>query len=242
MTRYFLLCVLILSCFVSLAQKDNLEVEYSIDVVDESDMFGTIIFYKGILKSDNIKSEFKLTTKDTLIDSELFGLFENHSPSFQKLFYKDLGNSVINYKETRGLKNAKIVKDKSKITWTLSEETKIIDGSKCNKASCEFRGRKYEVYYDKDIDFKDGPFKFSGLPGLIIEVNSLDGAVKMKANLITYTLEEVPINPYEGLVDIISFSDYKKQYVKHFKKMTGYRSDIDSEVFIPKRYIEYLVE
>jgi len=242
MTRYLLVYSLILSSFFCQAQKDNLEVEYSIDVVDETDMYGTIIFYNGVLKTDNHKSEFQLTTKDTLVDSELFGPFENYSPNFKKLLYKNLDNSEIYYKEKRGLKNPKIIKDDVEIYWSFTTETKIIDGSLCNKAYCKFRGRDFEAFYDKSIPFKDGPFKFSGLPGLIIEINSLDGVVRMKANLITYTPEAVTINPYEGLVDVISFSDYKKEYLKYFKKMTGYKDDLESEVFVPKRYIEYLVD
>ena len=231
-----------MNSLVCLAQRDNLEVEYSISLIDEKDMYGNIMFYNGVLKTDNKISLFRLTTKDTLIDSELFGSFENHSPNFEKIFYKDLGNSKLYYKEKRGLKTPKIIKDDVKISWTYTTETTVIDGVLCNKAYCNFRGRDYEAFYDTSIKFKDGPFKFSGLPGLIVKINSLDGAVKIKTNLITYTPESITKNPFDGLTDVISFSDYKKEYLKYFKRMTGYRADLDSETFVPKRSIEYLVD
>ncbi|NRR92197.1 GLPGLI family protein [Winogradskyella undariae] len=249
MSKYLLIFFFFFNCFISLfpndifsIEEDNIEIEYTINLIDEVDDYGSILFYRGLLKSDGNDSEFRFTLKDTIFESELLGSFEINSNNFKKFFYKNLENSVVYYKEKRGLKNPIIIKDNVKINWNLSNETKIINGAKCYKAYCTFRGRDYEAFYDKSIPFKDGPFKFSGLPGLILEINSLDGSVKMKASLITYTFEETPVNPYKGLVDVSSFSDYKKSYIKYFKKMTGYKSDLDSEVFVPKRYIEYLVD
>ena len=65
----------------------------------------------------------------------------------------------------------------------------------------------------------------------------------MKARQITYTDESMPNNTYLDLdPDLyISFKDYKKIYLKYFKKMTGYQPDLDTEIFVPKRYIEYVV-
>lgn len=54
--------------------------------------------------------------------------------------------------------------------WTLTDETKEILGYKCKSAKCSFRGRDYTAYYTDEIPVADGPWKFGGLPGFIMEV------------------------------------------------------------------------
>lgn len=55
------------------------------------------------------------------------------------------------------------------LNWQLSDETKTVCGQQCRKATCDFRGRKWSAWYC-DLPIACGPWKFSGLPGLILEV------------------------------------------------------------------------
>lgn len=58
-----------------------------------------------------------------------------------------------------------------KIKWTISEKGgKKILGYPCFKATGIFRGSKMVAYYTSDIPLSAGPFKFYGLPGLILEI------------------------------------------------------------------------
>ena len=55
--------------------------------------------------------------------------------------------------------------------WNLHDESvKTILGYECQKATCTFRGREWTAWFALDIPISDGPWKFSGLPGLIMEV------------------------------------------------------------------------
>lgn len=54
--------------------------------------------------------------------------------------------------------------------WTLGEETAIIIGYKCQKATCRWRGRNFVAWFTSSIPVKKGPWKFAGLPGLILKV------------------------------------------------------------------------
>lgn len=56
------------------------------------------------------------------------------------------------------------------MNWTISDETKIIQGYKLQKATTIFGGRNWTAWFSKDIPFNEGPFKFRGLPGLIFEM------------------------------------------------------------------------
>jgi GLPGLI family protein len=54
--------------------------------------------------------------------------------------------------------------------WEITKEEKEILGYKCQKATTFFRGRHFEAWFAPDIPIVDGPYKFSNLPGLILEV------------------------------------------------------------------------
>lgn len=56
------------------------------------------------------------------------------------------------------------------INWKLIKEFKSIAGYKCQKAETTKYGRKWTAWFSKDIPFPFGPYKFNGLPGLILEV------------------------------------------------------------------------
>ena len=55
--------------------------------------------------------------------------------------------------------------------WDLQEDSvKTILGHECQKATCKFRGREWTAWFALDVPISDGPWKFCGLPGLIMEV------------------------------------------------------------------------
>lgn len=54
--------------------------------------------------------------------------------------------------------------------WTLFNEQKQILNYNCKKATCKFGGRKWIAWYTNEIPLQDGPYKFHGLPGLILEI------------------------------------------------------------------------
>ena len=227
----------------SLSQNETIEVDYSSVLLDESDGYGCFSFFDGKLTTNGILSVYSITLKDTIVDTELFGSLDNTKFKFSKSYYKyPLRNQVIYYREKRGLEKPKLIKDNYNIDWKLLDEYQSVLGIRCQKATCEFRGRTYEAFFTSEIPYNDGPYKFDGLPGLILKVKSLDGALEIKAKMITNIEEDVPNNPYDRLEHTISFDDYKKLYKKYFDNMTGYRSDLDSEIFVPNRYIEFLID
>lgn len=65
--------------------------------------------------------------------------------------------------------------------WQYSDNTKDILGFTCKAASTFFRGRRYTCWYTTEIPLPFGPWKLGGLPGLILEAASEDGAYKVSA-------------------------------------------------------------
>ncbi|MBQ8602412.1 MAG: GLPGLI family protein [Bacteroides sp.] len=55
------------------------------------------------------------------------------------------------------------------INWEIQDDMRDIDGFRCNKAKCKFRGRTYTAWFSLDIPCNWGPWKLHGLPGAILE-------------------------------------------------------------------------
>ena len=57
----------------------------------------------------------------------------------------------------------------------IQEQDTIILGYPCFKAELKFRGRKYYAWFTPQIPINEGPWKFQGLPGLILSVRESTG-------------------------------------------------------------------
>ena len=55
--------------------------------------------------------------------------------------------------------------------WQLSGDTSTIHGYKTVMATCTFGGRRWIAWFSTEIPFSDGPYKFNGLPGLILKIH-----------------------------------------------------------------------
>lgn len=79
--------------------------------------------------------------------------------------------------------------------WKFSSDDPIrIMGYSCCKASVSFAGREYSVWYSLDIPIPYGPYKFYGLPGLILKVEESEGMYIWEAFSIVKS--STPINEY----------------------------------------------
>ena len=59
--------------------------------------------------------------------------------------------------------------------WKLLEGDSIVCKYPCHKAVTTFRGRTWTVWYTLDLPYSDGPWKFCGLPGLVLHAYDSDG-------------------------------------------------------------------
>lgn len=60
----------------------------------------------------------------------------------------------------------------SEMVWEISDSTKMILGYECVQAHTDYHGRHWTAWFTTEIPIQDGPWKFHGLPGLILEVTS----------------------------------------------------------------------
>ncbi len=56
------------------------------------------------------------------------------------------------------------------INWKIENDIKKYNDYNLQKATADFGGRHWIAWFNKDIPFSEGPYKFHGLPGLIFEI------------------------------------------------------------------------
>lgn len=83
------------------------------------------------------------------------------------------------------INSMKFITDKLPMqVWTITNETKKIKSLTCKKAITTFRGRNYTAWYTEELSIIGGPWKFDGLPGLILSVFSDDDVLNIEATKI----------------------------------------------------------
>ncbi|WP_370895264.1 GLPGLI family protein [Chryseobacterium gossypii] len=90
---------------------------------------------------------------------------------YKEAYYKSASQPKILIKSNIADKPYWIEDTPPEIQWnTHYDETKIISNYTCKKATGNFRGSSIIAYYTTDLPYPYGPFKFGGLPGLILEI------------------------------------------------------------------------
>lgn len=90
---------------------------------------------------------------------------------FDYAIYKNIPENKISYTLQILRDNFRYEEDEEALEWNILPETRIISGYQSQKAKTVFRGREFTAWFTTEIPFSDGPYKFSGLPGLILQLN-----------------------------------------------------------------------
>ena len=109
-----------------------------------------------------------------------------------------------------------------KMNWMITKEQKKISNYICTKAKTVFRGRTYEVWYTELIPISSGPWKFNGLPGLILQAKDLQGIYSWELKSLLYPYNNSEINLDNALKDNpkykkISFANFDKIKIEAIK-------------------------
>ncbi len=77
--------------------------------------------------------------------------------------------------------------------WSIKPDKKTVAGYPCQKAITSFAGRTYEAWFTTDIPISDGPYKFSGLPGLIVAIEDTQHFFSFQLTSLTKPTTQEPI-------------------------------------------------
>lgn len=111
--------------------------------------------------------------------------------------------------------------------WQLTDSTLNVLGYDCQGAKCNFRGRDWTVFYTEEIPVMEGPWKFSGLPGLIMKASDENGdytfeciGIKSQASR-PITLYKVPFNKVKRKEYYDTKHRYEINPYAYFETTTG---------------------
>ena len=176
-------------------------------------------YLDGNIEFSFYEEDFKKSRENFIKNTEAQ---ENHSSMTNNVvYYKNRKTNNVFYKDHIRFKFFNITDSIDSFNWKIEPEKKKILGYDCQKATTIFRGRKFEVYFTKEIPINDGPYKFYGLPGLILEVNSKDNLATIKIEVIQINLNtenEYSIPYFDSKLKNISYKEFKKLYQEKYEE------------------------
>lgn len=112
------------------------------------------------------------------------------------------------------------LKDNPKITWKIEKETKVSASLQLQKATARFGRRNWTAWFSKEFPFQEGPYKFHGLPGMIIEMyddkENYHFTLNKSQNFADAQLNSMYKNVKGRGVDI-PYSKYQSMLLSHYR-------------------------
>ena len=139
----------------------------STDLADGAVRFGTLLLAPvSKLNYQILKRQEQIKVYDSAFGINLQGVDE-----------------IYHYEESRDM-----------LEWQLKADTLRIAGMLCQRADIRFGGRNWVAWFTPEIPIPDGPYKFCGLPGLIVSIADTKGHWQFEMTNIRNKEKVVTIN------------------------------------------------
>lgn len=197
------------------------------DVVYKKDSVSTVRTkenYHLDIENDNIMYYTRdFFTADSLISNNL--KFPDHAKlNTSSIIFHKKGSE--NYEEFDLLEGSTILKLQSAESqnWKLTHESKRLKNLLLQKATTIYGGRNWTAWFTKEIPFQEGPYKFHGLPGLIVEL--YDDKDNYRFELVkSVNMPAIPKNQFIEMSRQMSVPVDWEKYKK--TKLTYYESPVN---------------
>lgn len=103
-------------------------------------------------------------------------LDDNALPQCRMYILKSRNDSTLSLYDKNGSSHSHFYTEPlCEMQWQIGDSTKTILGYECIAAETDFHGRHWKAWFTPEIPIQDGPWKFCGLPGLILEAADSTG-------------------------------------------------------------------
>ncbi|WP_284462639.1 GLPGLI family protein [Chryseobacterium sp.] len=156
-------------------KKDSTKLDKVITILDITDKNRSVYQDYTVIAQDSImKVEIEAMKKAGMMKDLSKSL---KTPKISARIYKAYPSMKVQYvdKIANGFTPSNIgYNEDLKFNWNILSDKQKIGEYNTQKATTEFGGRKWTAWFSTDIPFQDGPYKFSGLPGLIVKIEDAD--------------------------------------------------------------------
>lgn len=189
MKKLFSIIFIALFAFVSAQNNDSKETanrffyELTFKPKKDSTKLEKVIMALDIVKNKSVYRDFTAVGQDSILKIQLeqmqkAGVFKDLSktfkmPKFSEKIVKNYPDMKMQYIEriANGFSPMNIgYNETARFDWKISNEKAKIGAYNAQKATTEFGGKKWTAWFSSELPFQDGPYKFSGLPGLIVKI------------------------------------------------------------------------
>lgn len=121
----------------------------------------------------------------------------------------------------------KVLEDRP-FNWKILPEKQKIGEFEAQKAETTFAGRQWTVWFTTDVPFQDGPYKFHGLPGLIVkaEDKTKTHVMELKALKPLVIVKQEDVNAPDGkAIPFLTKKPIEISRSQYAKQLQQYRND-----------------
>lgn len=143
-------------------------------------------------------------------------------PQIKSIYHTNTKSRQIIFKEGIAFKAVTALEEVT-IDWKIEDKTKKIGGFNCQKATALFKGNHYTAWFTSEIPVSFGPWKFYGLPGLILECYDSTNFFKVVVTKINFD------SGCDLVVEKIRMADFDKPV--SMKKYVELKRNENEEIF-----------
>ncbi|MDE5437989.1 GLPGLI family protein [Elizabethkingia meningoseptica] len=205
-------------------KKDSARLEKQLMVLDISKSKSIYQDYTGIAQDSIMKDKVEKMQKAGMFDPDFSRSMKKPKISYRvNKQYPSMKVQYIEVLMSMGKFTPISYTEDLKFNWKVLPDKMKIGEYNAQKATTEFGGRTWTAWFSTDLPFQDGPYKFWGLPGLIVKIED-EGknyswvlqANKKVSNYEEKTFAEKTFMPNVTVANLSrekfdkTFSDYKK--------------------------------
>lgn len=250
--------VFILVCTLCSAQVQRFTYEYKFipDSTNRSEVIKEVMLL-DIDKNGSTYYSWDKFQQDSIRTAEFEKQIKSGSTNLN--IKQTTNRGVVGYKVTKQYPDFKthlltsLIQDSYKILeeqkpeWKIYPDKQKVGNYNGQKATTSFGGREWTAWFSTDLPFQDGPYKFYGLPGLIVKITDKSGDFDMtlmgnktinktntdsekgsenNGNFKAFGLQEKEIEVSEKQYKKV-WKDYLSDPTKNMRQMMGSRMGAD---------------
>lgn len=185
--------------------KEPFEETVILSVADKSSRYCSERRYNEVNKTEidkNKSNKIQNSGSVQVVSGGPLLLVNNSGPLMKEEIIKNFEEQELFIYTSLGFKSFQIETPIPKIQWEIKSEKRTIGNISCQKATGTYAGRTYTAWFAPSLPYNDGPWKLSGLPGLILEA-------KDEKNEVMFIFKELSKTSKKQKEKVVSYNKSK---------------------------------